>query len=78
MRCKNININKSRNKTKMLFELFKWIFKCNIYIYIYKVIVYNIKYIIYIKILKYYIHLNIYFKKRKERYNCKMLEYIIK
>ena len=35
MRYKNININKSRNKTKMLFELFKWIFKCNIYIYIY-------------------------------------------
>ena len=33
MRCKNKNINKSGNKTKMLFDLFKWIFKC---IYIYK------------------------------------------
>ena len=27
MRCKNKNINKSRNKAKMLIDLFKWIFK---------------------------------------------------
>ena len=28
LRSKNKNTNKSRNKTKMLFDLFKWIFKC--------------------------------------------------